>query len=316
MEENKFTKLINAIVNLFTRQDLKDHISSLEKEINKKKLDIIDLKQVHEEKVKYCSKLQSEISEKNLKIEQITSKKDEYLNLYNAEKVKYSEAMRENSILQKKIEEIEKEDQIEEEEYIVYTVKKGDTLIKIALTYGTTYQSIAQLNNIKSPYTIEIGQKLKIIQKKITDLVQSPISASHYKTSPYGWRTHPIYGDKRFHYGLDLGTNSRKVNCYAIADGVVTAAKSASDGNGAGNRVYVRIKVEGHEYYIMYWHLDSYSVKAGQTVKKGDKIGVVGKTGTSTGIHLHFGIQDSSTWNTSKYFNPETFFSKYGVTFR
>ena len=46
------------------------------------------------------------------------------------------------------------------EEY--YTVKKGDTLSKIGAKLGVKWQDIAKLNNIKSPYTIYVGQKLKI----------------------------------------------------------------------------------------------------------------------------------------------------------
>ncbi|WP_010077856.1 LysM peptidoglycan-binding domain-containing protein, partial [Liquorilactobacillus mali] len=43
-----------------------------------------------------------------------------------------------------------------------YTVKLGDTLSKIAASYNTTYTKLATLNNIKSPYTIYVGEKLKV----------------------------------------------------------------------------------------------------------------------------------------------------------
>ena len=48
-------------------------------------------------------------------------------------------------------------DQIPKTTY--YTVKKGDTLSKIALKYGTTYQALPKLNNIKNPDYITVGQK-------------------------------------------------------------------------------------------------------------------------------------------------------------
>lgn len=110
---------------------------------------------------------------------------------------------------------------------------------------------------------------------------------SNYKiTSPYGWRWHPIWGDQRFHDGLDIvltsGTYGSPV--YAVGDGVVTYAGWYG---GYGN--YVRIAI-GNGYVPFYGHMASIAVSSGQSVSKGQVIGYIGSTGDSTGAHLHFGL--------------------------
>ena len=59
-------------------------------------------------------------------------------------------------------------------------------------------------------------------------------------------------------------------------------------GNGAyGNRIVIK---HNNGYETLYAHLSSIDVKVGQTVPQGSKIGVMGSTGRSTGIHLHFEV--------------------------
>lgn len=58
----------------------------------------------------------------------------------------------------------------------VYTVKRGDTLYRISRATGTSVKEIARLNNISPPYTIEVGQKLKVMaaRKPALDLAKQP----------------------------------------------------------------------------------------------------------------------------------------------
>ncbi len=111
----------------------------------------------------------------------------------------------------------------------------------------------------------------------------SPLGKPLTKTSSFGWRTHPIYGDSRLHSGVDIAGNSGDP-IYAVAPGMVVASKYDS---GCGN--YVMIQHRG--YQSKYCHMVSPSpTKAGQSVKAGAKIGSVGSTGSSTAPHLHFEI--------------------------
>lgn len=122
---------------------------------------------------------------------------------------------------------------------------------------------------------------------KISDLIFK--NAKHYITSPYGARnTISTSAGKTssFHNGTDYGTNGKKLPQYAIEDGYVFAAQTASDGAKYVWVIYPRIKLA-----FLHYHLDTISVKAGDEVKKGTKLGTTGKTGKATGIHLHLGIR-------------------------
>lgn len=114
-------------------------------------------------------------------------------------------------------------------------------------------------------------------------------------TCAYGWRIHPIWGDKRFHTGVDLAANQGDP-IYAIASGTVT---SATYSDAYGYNVSIS---HGNGYGSMYAHMTSYTVTAGQYVSQGEVIGYVGSTGWSTGPHLHFEIYiNGSTVNPMDY---------------
>ena len=116
-------------------------------------------------------------------------------------------------------------------------------------------------------------------------------------TSPFGWRTHPVYGGKRFHYGVDLAAPKGRP-IYATRSGTVS---TASYNSSAG--YYVQIN-HGDGYRSIYMHMTHYTVRSGQSVKQGQVIGYCGSTGASTGPHLHFGI----SYNGS-YVNPANYIS-------
>ena len=114
-------------------------------------------------------------------------------------------------------------------------------------------------------------------------------------TCPYGWRIHPIWGDRRFHSGVDLAA-SQGDPIYAIAAGTVTVATY-----GEANGYYVSIS-HGNGYGSVYAHMTNYIVSVGDYVSQGQVIGYVGSTGWSTGPHLHFEIHvNGSTVNPMEY---------------
>lgn len=123
--------------------------------------------------------------------------------------------------------------------------------------------------------------------------------AKHRKSSPYGWRTHPITKKRNFHYGVDYACG--KVPLYALGEGVVY--KRGYD-KSAGNYVYVKYGGVA----VAYFHLTSIAVKKGQKVHKGTRLGIAGTTGSSTGVHVHIGVRNIKTW---KWQNPETWLSNY-----
>ncbi len=103
-------------------------------------------------------------------------------------------------------------------------------------------------------------------------------------SSPFGVRTDPFLGHQAMHTGLDFkagtGTNVR-----AAADGKVI---DAGRNGGYGNMVEID---HGNGITTRYAHLSRISVKDGDKIKRGDKLGEVGSTGRSTGPHLHYEVR-------------------------
>ena len=106
-------------------------------------------------------------------------------------------------------------------------------------------------------------------------------------TSPYGVER-TIDGVKSTHKGIDLISTTGDTQVKAIADGVIRG--NFYDPDGFGN--YVSIEHQDGKRSI-YAHLSSYSKKAGDLVKAGDVIGIMGSTGRSTGPHVHLEIRVS-----------------------
>lgn len=97
------------------------------------------------------------------------------------------------------------------------------------------------------------------------------------------WGYSEEYGPK-FHDGQDIG-NEGPWDVYAAADGVVAQAGWTS--GGYGNRVWID-HADGFETF--YGHLSDWDVSTGQTVRQGQRIGTMGSTGLSYGVHLHWGM--------------------------
>ncbi len=107
-------------------------------------------------------------------------------------------------------------------------------------------------------------------------------------TSSFGNRFHPILKTYRLHTGIDLaaGTGTKIV---AAEWGIVRTAVWLG---GFGNAILID---HGGGIWTLYGHLSKISVKVGQTVSRGELIGLVGSTGWSTGPHLHFEVRDNGT---------------------
>ena len=112
-------------------------------------------------------------------------------------------------------------------------------------------------------------------------------------TSPRGYRT--LSGKREYHGGMDLVALDDK-NVYAVADGKVDAVPFEANGFG----YYVRqLLDDGRRIYYGHMAKGSIAVKAGQSIHKGDKLGVMGSTGNSTGAHTHLELRVKGTSKTS-----------------
>lgn len=129
-----------------------------------------------------------------------------------------------------------------------------------------------------SPVLVSLVPRMRNF-RHAEEVLPSPLSGR--LSSPFGWRKHPITRRKDFHTGIDIAAD-RGTPVLSVEDGYVEFA------GWAGN--YGRLVVVRHSDGLstLYAHLDSMSVSKGSAVDARMILGRVGKTGRTTGYHLHF----------------------------
>ena len=130
-----------------------------------------------------------------------------------------------------------------------------------------------------------------------------PVNEGTPTTDKYGQRTDPISGEQAFHAGLDFAGDTNDP-IYATMSGTVMVAEF--NNGGLGNVIW--IKHDNDNYFSAYAHLETFNVSAGDKVTKGQRIGGMGTTGYSTGVHLHFVIA-TVLWgnNATNTIDPEVY---------
>jgi murein DD-endopeptidase MepM/ murein hydrolase activator NlpD len=106
-----------------------------------------------------------------------------------------------------------------------------------------------------------------------------------YWASPFGWRDDPFTGKRAFHPGVDIATHDGNP-VVATADGLVLSTQTDRIGGKT-----IKLSHPNSGYVTIYCHLSQYLVKPGQRVKRGDTIGLVGKTGRARGPHVHYEVR-------------------------
>jgi len=115
--------------------------------------------------------------------------------------------------------------------------------------------------------------------------------------SGFGYRIHPIYKVRKMHHGMDFASPTG-TEIFATGDGEVILSKRLY--NGFGRHVIIK---HGFGYETLYAHMSQTLVKKGQKVKRGEVIGLVGSTGTSSAPHLHYEVhKDGKRVNPAQYF--------------
>jgi murein DD-endopeptidase MepM/ murein hydrolase activator NlpD len=125
--------------------------------------------------------------------------------------------------------------------------------------------------------SMSTAEWVKLAQAPTLWPVEGPI------TGPFGARIDPFNGEGAFHRGVDISSNYGQP-VIAPADGEVTYADFMS---GYGRMITID---HGHGITTRYGHLSGFLVMEGQQVKRGDTIGYVGRSGRSTGPHLHYEV--------------------------
>ena len=127
----------------------------------------------------------------------------------------------------------------------------------------------------------------------------SPVDVKYRLGDGFRFReVHPVYGTPRMHYGQDFSV-PYGTDVYATGDG--TVIESGWNSNGFGNFIVID---HGYGLQSTYGHLSDIKVSKGMNIKRGDLLGLSGNTGTSSGPHLHYQIDQSG-----QHKNPVNFFN-------
>ncbi len=172
--------------------------------------------------------------------------------------------------------------------YITHQIQPGESLSVIANRYGTSIETIQLSNNLKGS-RIYAGQEIKIPNPAADGSFHLSENSFIWPlmgriSSPFGYRTHPVSGERDFHSGLDIAAPSGTI-IRAAASGKVILSEWLS---GYGKTIVIK---HSPDVKTLYAHNSTLLVSEGQEVEIGQPISRVGSTGVSTGPHLHFEVQ-------------------------
>jgi murein DD-endopeptidase MepM/ murein hydrolase activator NlpD len=172
---------------------------------------------------------------------------------------------------------------------VIETAKKLDIISKEAYIQSKSYDEVMKMALNKEQMLACFPAIMPVTN---TDLKRT--------ASGWGYRIHPIYKVRKMHWGMDF-TAPIGTPVYATGNGeVVEVSGSVRSRVGLG----LSIKIDhGYGYETVYGHLNSFNVKQGQKVKRGDIIAYVGNSGGSTAPHLHYEVhKDGQKVNPALYY--------------
>jgi len=181
---------------------------------------------------------------------------------------------------------------------VLHLIKRGQTLTDISLSYGVPVAMITEANGISPATTIYAGDRIIIpgVTSTFWDNVVTLSMGSPSRfiwplvgemVSTFGWRVHPVLGDRHHHNGIDID----------VPEGTIVHASSGGEVYFSGEQPgYGMVLMLEHSdnYFTVYGHLANVFVYQGQYVEAGQAIAQSGNTGISSGPHLHFEIRNGS----------------------
>ncbi len=186
---------------------------------------------------------------------------------------------------------------ISQEQLIIALHSKVDALKRQLYVQSVSYDEVTELAHKKEEYWAAVPAIQPILNEDLNLLA-----------SGFGMRIHPILKVRKMHLGVDFAA-PKGTPIYATGDGVVINVKTIYGGYGK----YVEID-HGFGFVSRYAHMNDFAVKKGQKVKRGDQIGTVGNTGSSTGPHVHYEIiKDGRFVNPVNYFFKDLTLEEYDL---
>jgi murein DD-endopeptidase MepM/ murein hydrolase activator NlpD len=177
---------------------------------------------------------------------------------------------------------------------VIHIVKSGDSVQSIAKKYSASEEKIFEFNGLPKDGSLKLGEEVMVPDGKIQVAGRSVAYSSSVRFARLpdlgGFLFLPVQGYNwgRIHgrNGVDIA-NLCGTPVYAAAAGSVIAATESGWNGGAGK--YVKI-IHNSELDTLYAHLSRVLILPGETVARGQLIGLMGSTGRSTGCHLHFEV--------------------------
>ncbi|WP_336981705.1 M23 family metallopeptidase [Altererythrobacter fulvus] len=168
----------------------------------------------------------------------------------------------------------------------VHVVKAGDTGFAIGFQYGVPFDLIAQANGIKPDATLKVGKRLiipaVISNPRPIEITQPSFRRPHDGAVLLGWRRR---ADGSGHEGVDFRLKDGDMVRAAASGTVIFAGKAPER---FGNLVVID---HGNGWHTAYGHLQKATVKKGETIRAGERVGLGGHSGEATGPELHFEIR-------------------------
>ncbi|MEX2593255.1 MAG: M23 family metallopeptidase [Anditalea sp.] len=181
-----------------------------------------------------------------------------------------------------------KEKGLNQEKMIISVMGKVEQLKKQLYVQSVSYDELSKTALNKEEYWASIPAIQPLHNEELNRLA-----------SGYGMRLHPILKVRKMHSGIDFSA-AKGTPIYATGDGVIS--RISTEFGGYGKSIIID---HGFGFSTRYAHLNDFKVKKGQKIKRGDQIGTVGNTGSSTAPHVHYEVMKEG-----KYVNPVNYFFK------
>lgn len=164
-------------------------------------------------------------------------------------------------------------DGFDNSELLIESAKKGDILLNQLFIQSKSYDTVIYFARNKQDSLLAAPGII-------------PVSPGEYHriSDPFGKRVHPITGKVHKHTGIDIAARIGKP-IHAAGNGKVISIRKSNI--GYGNRVIIS---HGYGFKTLYAHMNEIKVKQGDDITRGQVIGTVGNTGSSTGPHLHYEV--------------------------
>jgi murein DD-endopeptidase MepM/ murein hydrolase activator NlpD len=196
---------------------------------------------------------------------------------------------------------------------VTHVVRSGQTLYRIARTYGVDERELAELNDVERPEDLKTGQALFIPgAERVLDVplgAPGPVQRDRErktlaKDTRYAW---PVHGVLVSRFGVRGSEQHDGIDIAAPEGTPVMAARAGKVIFAGEQRGYGRLAVidHGDGEATVYAHCSQVLVQVGDLVRAGQIVGKVGRTGRATGPHLHFEVRLHAQPRNPLFYLPE-----------